>query len=112
MAATPFKVALTVRGAAGVRSVPLTASDVNAAYFLFPSGGSELQLSSAPCIISDMIYTAAGVDTTSSDLFVNGVNTGIRIFNALNLATTINRQIASSPISVPAGALVKFVQNT
>ena len=112
MAATPYKIALTIRNPQGVKSLPMTASDVNAAFWLYPSGGNELQLSSLPCVISDIIYTAAGVDTTSVDLFVNGVNTGVRIFNGLNLATTINRQIASSPLSIPGGALVKFTQNT
>lgn len=111
MAAAAFKVALTIRNSAGqIKSVPMTVSDVAAAFFLYPSGGSELPLSSLPCVITDILYTAAGTDTTQADVYVNGVDTGIRVFNAANTGTVINRQIMNSPIAIPAGAQVKFIQ--
>lgn len=113
MAAAAFKVSLTVRNSAGQeRLLYLTASDVNAAALVFPSGGTEMQLSSLPCILKDMILSAAGTDTTNMSLYVNGVDTGIRFVNAANLYSTQFRQIASSPVQIPAGALVKIVQNT
>jgi hypothetical protein len=113
MAAAAFKVSLNVVNSAGNRrSIYLTASDVNAAAMVFPSGGTEIQLSSQVCAIADMILSAAGTDTTNTSLFVNGIDTGIRIIHAANLGTTINRQVATNPITIPAGAVVKFVQNT
>jgi len=111
MAAAAFKIAMKVVNSAGQsKSIPLTVSDVAAAFALFPSGGSELPLSSLPCVIADMVYTAAGTDTSQLKVYINGVDTGIRIYNATNLGTVYNRQVQSAPIAVPAGALVKFEQ--
>lgn len=113
MAAAAFKIAMKVVNAQGqIKSIPLTVSDVNAAFALFPSGGSELPLSGLPSVIADMVYTAAGTDTSQLQVFINGVDTGIRVYNAANLGTVYNRQVQSAPISVPAGALVRFVQAT
>ena len=112
MAATPYKIALSVAVDGVIKNLPLTASDVNAAFWLFPDGSSTLPLGTSAAVIRDIVYTSAGVDTTSVDLFVNGINTGYRIFNGANLATTINRQVANSPIGIKPGANVRFVQNT
>jgi hypothetical protein len=111
MVAAPFKIAMTVRNAAGQqKSVPFTVSDVAAAFALFPSGASEIPLSSVDAWITDMVYTAAGTDTSQLQVFVNGVDTGIRVYNGANLGTVYNRQIQQSPIYVPAGATIKFTQ--
>lgn len=117
MAAAPYKVTLALKQVnaagqvTGSKTLPMTASDVAAAFWLFPSGANNLPLSgSATTIIADIIYTAAGTDTTQVAVYMNGFDTGIRIYNATNLGTVINRQIASSPIVVPAGAVVQFVQ--
>lgn len=113
MVAVAYKVAMKVINSAGQqRSIPLTASDVNAAFWLFPSGGSELQLSSLPAVIADVIYTGSGTDTSSVSIFVNGIDSGIKMFNGANLGTVYDRQVKTAPISIPAGALVRFVQNT
>lgn len=112
MAAAPYKVVLSIKTSRGAKSIPLTASDVNAAAWVFPSGGTEVQLDSDTCVVTDITYTAAGTDTSSVDLFVNGINTGYRIFNGTNLYNVLNRQIQNTPFTIKAGALVKFVQNT
>jgi hypothetical protein len=113
MSAAPYKVAIAVRNQAGqITTIPVTASDVNTAYWIFSSGGSELPLSAMSCQIIDVVYTAAGTDTSQVYLFVNGINTGKIIFNAANLGTVYNRQLQTSPIGIPAGALVKFQQIT
>jgi hypothetical protein len=113
MAAAAYKVSMQVRNSAGqAKSLYLTASDVNAAAWVFSSGGTELQLSSLPSQVSDIIYSAAGTDTTNVSLFVNGVDTGIRLINSANLGTVYDRQVKVNPINIPAGALCKFVQNT
>lgn len=113
MVAAAFKIAMTVINSKGqIRSVPLTCTDMNAAYALYPSGGNELPLSSLSCVITDMVYTSAGTDTSQLALYVNGVDTGVRIYNGANLGTVYNRQLQTSPISIPASALVKFIQLT
>jgi hypothetical protein len=111
MAATPYKIAMSLKNSDGaINQITLTASDVAAAFWLFPSGGSEMQLSSKDCWITDTLCTSAGVDTTQAQIYINGVDTGRRVFSAANLGTQYSRQIQSCPIFVPAGALVRFTQ--
>jgi len=111
--AAAFKISLMVRNAKGqVKPYSMTASDVNGEYWLFQSGGSELSLSSLPCVIDDCILTAAGTDCSQTELFVNGVSTGIRIYHAANLGTVYDRQLKSAKIVIPANAQVKFKQLT
>lgn len=113
MVAAPYKVSLAVKNTAGqTRQIYLTASDVNAAAWVFPSSGTELPLSSLPSVIADVIYSAAGTDTSQVALYINGVDTGFRFVNSANLYSAFQRQIYSNPVSIPAGALVKFVQLT
>lgn len=113
MAAAAYKAALTVQKANGQRkSIPMAGSDVTTAFWTYPSGATANMLSSEPVVITDIVYTAAGTDTSQVYLFINGIDTGIRIYNALNLASTYNRQMQSSPVSIPAGALVSFQQIT
>jgi hypothetical protein len=112
MAAAPYKVAAAVLVDGGVKNIPFTSSDVNGEFWLFPDGSSSLPLGASAAVIKDLIYTAAGTDTSSVSVFVNGIDTGYKIFNAANLATTIQRQVANSPIGVKPGASIKFKQNT
>jgi hypothetical protein len=114
MAAVAFKVSMLVINSAGQkRSLYLTASDVNAAALVFPSGGTEMTLSSKDAVIADFVCAPTyGTDTTNMTIFINGVDSGMRIINAANQSGTYNRQILTAPIQIPAGALVKIVQNT
>lgn len=111
MAAAAFTIAMAVRNAKGQKkSVRLTVSDVAAAFALWPSGESSVPLSSVDSWVEDMIFSAAGTDTTQLDVIVNGIDTGMRVANGANLATGVNRQIQGAPIFVPAGALLRFIQ--
>lgn len=115
MVAAPYKVAITLAPAKNLgdrKSIPVTASDVNAEFWVFPSGGSELQLAPFETVILDAVYTAAGTDTSQVEVFINGISTGVKLFNATNLGTVYNRQVQNSPLRVPAGALIKFKQLT
>jgi hypothetical protein len=113
MAAAAYKVSMAVSKTNGQKKiVPMAGSDVNAAFWTYPSGATSNALSAEPCFITDLVYTAAGTDTSQVYLFINGINTGIIIYNATNLASTYNRTIQQSPISIPAGALVSFQQIT
>lgn len=111
MAAAPYTVSLAVDTSSGRRMIRMTASDVAAAFWLYPSGASELPLDpKGQAVIRDIIYSAAGTDTTQVAVFKNGVDTGLRIANAANLGTVINRQVAVSPIAFQPGDIVKFQQ--
>jgi hypothetical protein len=86
---------------------------VNAAALVFPSGGTEMQLSSVESTIADFICAPTyGTDTTNMTVYINGVDSGVRIINSANQSGTFNRQILTAPLSIPAGALLKIVQNT
>jgi DNA-binding transcriptional LysR family regulator len=111
MAAAAYTVSLAVDTSAGRRLLRLTASDVAAAFWLYPSGASELPLDpKGSAVIRDIIYSAAGTDTTQVAVYKNGVDTGIRLSNAANLGTVINRQVQGSPIAFAPGDIVKFTQ--
>lgn len=113
MAATPYKVSLIVQNNKGERKIyPLAGSDVTTQFLTFPSGATASQVSQYPCILADMIFTAAGVDCSQLAVFINSVDTGIRLYGGTNLGTQFARQLASAPISVGAGAIVSFEQLT
>lgn len=112
MVAAPYKVVLSVVVDGQTKSIPLTASDVNAAYWLFPDGSNQNTLGNGAAVIKDIIYTAAGTDTSNVDVYVNGFYTGYRIFNGANLGTVLNRQVQNTPIGVRPGATIRFIQNT
>jgi len=113
MAAAAYKVVLAVKNSKNqTTSIPLTASDVNGEFWLFPSGGSEIPISQNASVVYDIVYTAAGTDTSQVEIFLNGVSTGRKLFNSANLGTVYNRQSQSSPLQIPPGATVKFKQLT
>lgn len=116
MAAAAYKVSMiAAKGSPnGPRRVfPLTASDVNAEYWLFPSGSSEVTLNGSEDVyIVDVILSAAGTDTSQSEFYVNGLAEGTKILNATSLATTITRPLQQAPLRVPKGATVKIKQLT
>lgn len=115
MAAAAYKVTLIVALGSpnGPRKVfPVTASDVAAAYWLFPSGSADqIFHGSMDTYIVDAIYSAAGTDTTNVNLYVGGMDTGTVIYNATSLATTITRPFNIAPFRVPGGQVFKARQN-
>lgn len=115
MAAAAFKANLIVRGSDGWRwSYPTTVSDVNAAYYVFPDGNNDVILPSnhGAITIIDLILSAAGTDTSQAKIYVNGVDSGQKVQNAANVGTVYNRQFMSAPLTVPAGARLRFEQAT
>lgn len=110
--ATAYKASISVRNNKGqMKSYYYTASDVNAEMWLLPSGSNETQLSAVPCQIVDAIMGSVG-DTTQVQVYVNGQLQTI-LYNALSLPTAVGgRMCQQNPISIPAGALVKFIQVT
>ena len=116
MVAAAYKVSLVVALGAmnGERKmIPLTASDVNAAFWLFPSGSSEMVLNGLKdTYIVDTIYSASGTDTSQVEIFVNGSSTGVKVLNATSLGTIVSRPFQQAPMRIPAGSLVRFTQLT
>jgi hypothetical protein len=116
MAAAPYKVSLiAAKGSpSGLRKIfPLTASDVNGEFWLFPSGSSEITLNGSEDVyLVDAIYSASGTDTTQVEFYINGMAEGTKLLNATSLATTIVRPLSQSPLRVPKGATFKAKQLT
>lgn len=95
------------------KQIAMTASDVNAAFWLYPSGASELALNgNTDVYIVDTILSASGTDTSNCSFFIGGQNTGVVLLNATSLATTIGRPFQNAPLRLPAGLALKVVQNT
>lgn len=117
MVAAPYKI--TLIAALGSPNGPrkafsLTASDVNAAFWLFPSGSSEMQLhGSQDVFIVDTILSAAGTDTTQSEFYVGGMSTGFKLQNATSLySANSGRPFQQAPLRIPAGLPLKVIQLT
>lgn len=111
MAAAAYKVTMTVKTKQGIKSFFLTASDINTAAWVFSSGATEIPLDSEDATIIDII-NGTPTDTSNVTVYAGGIDTGLRIVNSSNLATTYFRQIMQSPIGIKGGVPVKFVQNT
>lgn len=114
MVAAAFKASITYRNMRTNerKTIPYTVSDVTGAFWLSPSGTGAQSIGTDDYEIVDVILTAAGTDTSQTEIFVNGVNTGVKIFHALNLATTINRQAQSMRLGIKAGNIVEYKQLT
>jgi hypothetical protein len=113
MAAVAYKVAMILQNRAGNRKTyALAGSDVNAAALTFDSGATEMSVSNEEVRIVDMIYSAAGTDTSNSTIYINGQIQPFKILHGANIGTVYSRQFLSAPLRIPAGALIKIVQNT
>jgi hypothetical protein len=92
-----------------------TVSDVNAEYYVAPDGNNDFILPSnmGPVFyLRDVILSAAGTDTSTSELYINGRSTGERVVNSTNLATNLTRQYMQRPFPIPAASRVRFKQVT
>jgi hypothetical protein len=116
MVAAAYKV--SVIGALGSVNGPrkifsMTASDVNAEFWLHQSGANEIPLHGTQDVfIIDTILSAAGTDTSQAEYFISGASTGVKILNATSIATVIGRPFQSAPLKVPAGQVLKVIQRT
>lgn len=116
MAAAAFKAILKFKAEDGfVISYPCTVSDVDAAFYVFPDGNNDVVLPSnhGRLALIDLVLSAAGTDTSKSDIFVNGKNTGETILNAANLGTNFSRQFTPlTPMVVSGGSRFRIKQLT
>lgn len=94
MAATPFKVSVSIVNAKGlpVATLNQSASDVANAFTTNDADGLtfvDLPNDQGPLFLGDIFLSAAGVDTTQLELWVNGVASAHRFRDAA-LASAAN----------------------
>jgi len=114
MAAAPFTQTLILKGVNNGRvlHVGQTVSDVAAAFAINPDLADFLALpSDQNYAIIDLIVVTGGTDTNFQQLFINGLNSGIKISNKSNLNTSNFRQFATAPITLKAGSTIKLQQS-
>ena len=91
-----------------------TVSDVNAEFYIFPDGNNFVTMPSnkGNIVLTDVQLSAAGTDTRTAEIFVNGKTSGERILNAANLSTNLARQFRSAPFGIAGGANLRLTQRT
>jgi hypothetical protein len=91
-----------------------TATDVNAAFWIFPDGLPNVVLPSTKGILAlvDVVISPAPTSTTTASIQVNGKDTGERVMVLANLGTNSSRQYAGTPLYFPPGARVQVTQLT
>jgi hypothetical protein len=111
--ATPYTAVLKfVCGDGSTFSTNITASDVAAAFWIFPSGAADFQLPSGRGVVAlmDIIKDAAANGVVTALVYANDKNTGEVIQTAANLATNQARQLMGCPIRFASGARIRFTQ--
>jgi hypothetical protein len=85
-----------------------TASDVNAEYWIFLDGSSDLVLSKGGAIRDIFFSTTAGT-TNRVAIYAGGIDTGKVLVQNANQSGTVVKQVRdSNPINVNAGAKLRF----
>ncbi len=115
MAAAPFTAVLKFSTQSGKTFFyNCTVSDVNGEFYTFPDGQSFVNLPSNDGYVQlfDVLLSAAGTDTSTATIFVNGKSTGQQIQNSGNLASNQARQFAGTPVTFQPGANLRLTQNT
>jgi hypothetical protein len=114
MAAAAYKISMTVLDEVTKerKSIALTATDVANAYWLYPSGASVASLGPNTTKILDIMLSAAGTDTTATEIYVNGANSGVKLMNSANLYNGVGRQSQALGMRIGGGNTIEFKQVT
>jgi hypothetical protein len=115
MAATPFVGNIVVVYQNGKReTIPVTMSDVNTEKWVGPDGSTDIKFdgSAGQAKIIDVMLSAAGVDTRTSQIRVNGKLLPETVLHGVNIGTAVLRQYQQVPLKLPQGAIVQFIQTT
>jgi len=111
--ATPYTAVLKfVCGDGKTFQTQITASDVAAAFWIFPDGAADFTLPSNHGRVSmvDIIKDAAANGVPTALVFANQKNTGEVIVTAANLAANMSRQLAGTPITFEPATRIRFIQ--
>ena len=88
-------------------------NDATTVSWVFPDGGTTLQLpSDTNWSLVDVIIVTGGTDTTQSTLYVNQLNSGLVVDHKSNLNTSQFRQFITNPVSFRAGSQLRLIQLT
>jgi len=115
MGAAAYKSTLIIKGLKNGKTIhmPVAFDDVNGNFATFPDGTTILQLGAdQDYAFVDWITVVGGTDTSTVDIFKNGLNASIQLVPKANLNTSNNRQLQANPIAFAAGAKIMFKQNT
>jgi hypothetical protein len=113
MAAAPFKATLAFKTrSGGAFSRYCTVSDVNAAYYVFQDGSSDIVMPNEDCKLVDIMLSAAGTDTTTATIYINNAPSPNVVINSANLYSTTVRQLMTTPVYLPGGAKIRLAQVT
>lgn len=114
MTAEPFTQNLIIKGTSNGRTIHmvLDCSDVNNEFLVAQDGNNFVQLPSdqAYQLIDIIVVGNGGEDTKFQELFVNSMNSGIKIAPKANLATSNWRQFQQAPITLKAGSMFRLQQ--
>jgi len=112
--ATAYTVTLTLENVRTKerRQVTLAGDDTNANALTFDSGETNTSLSPVDVRIVDYCDVAAVGSVSKVQPYINGQALPFRIARASNLSGATVRGVMLSPIYVPGGAIVKFIQLT
>lgn len=116
MAAVPFVINMLVAYADGTReNITMTASDVNAGFYLGQDGLSPIQVQAGrghAKVVDMVLGPATGTDTRTATIRVNGKLNPQIVLQAANLGTIVGRQFQQNPLDIPSGATLLFTQTT
>lgn len=113
--ATPYVASIQVKYQDGAsEQISVTASDVNAEFWLGMDGLSPIRLSAAHgnAIIYDIQLAPTPTSTRTCTIRVNGRTIPEVVLLGGNLGTTVGRQFQSNPLKLTAGCSLLFTQNT
>lgn len=113
MGAAAFRQTITLEGCNNRKrfTVPMTVSDVATEYAICPDGNGFLQLpADQDYRIVDVLVITGGTDTNVQDIFIGGLNSGVKLDNKANLNTNYSRQFMTAPMRIKAGSLIRFKQ--
>lgn len=111
MAATPYKLTVTLQGVSGqTYEIPLSASDVAGASAVDDRSSLAMFQCAERCAIVDIVASAAGVDCPRIELRANGNDTGRTWRTASLLASIPQPRLARAAGWFPPNTMLQLVQ--
>ena len=93
------------------KSIRVYASDA-AGGLTYPSGSTTTVLSGdADVYLVDLFFAATLATTPTLTFFAGGLATGDVVNTAVNIGTTIGRQLQQAPIRIPKGREISIIQS-
>lgn len=113
MVAAAFTETLIFKGTSNGRviHVGMTVSDVVNEYAIAPDGNGFVQLpSDQNYTLADVIVVTGGTDTNFQEVYINSLDSGVKLSNKSNLNSSNFRQFLTAPITIKGGSLIRLKQ--